>query len=296
MPELPDVELYIGLLREKLVGRTLTGIKLFNPFVLRSVSPKPLDLVGLAVVGLRRIGKRVVIEFPEERFLVIHLMIAGRFRWVEGGSEDVRLGGKISMAAMTFENGALFLTEAGTKKRASIAVVQGESALSEHDPGGIDVLNCSLEQFGKALLAESQTVKKRLTDPHVFSGIGNAYSDEILHAARISPVRRSNSLTPEEIKRLHSAMGCVLRDWVDRLQRQFAGKFPGAGDITAFRPEFAVHGKFGRPCPVCGRPVQRICYADNESNYCAQCQNDGRILADRALSRLLKDDWPRSFD
>jgi len=296
MPELPDVELYIALLRKRLVGRRLATMKVFNPFVLRSVTPTIKELEGRDVVEIHRLGKRVVIEFTDQVFLVVHLMIAGRFRWVEGGTGETRLGGKIAMAAITFENGTLFLTEAGSKKRASLAIVKGEEALAAHDPGGIDVLNCSLQEFSATLRKENHTVKDTLTDPHVFSGIGNAYSDEILHAAGISPVKRNSALTPEEIDRLHSAMKTVLRSWTERLQQEFGDRFPGAGDVTAFRPDFAVHGKFGQPCPVCGKPVQRIRYADNEANYCAQCQNGGRILADRALSRLLKDDWPRKLD
>jgi formamidopyrimidine-DNA glycosylase len=292
MPELPDVELYISLLRERLVGRRLNSLKIYNPFVLRSVVPPPKDLEGRTVVDLRRLGKRIVIGFEDDYFLIVHLMIAGRFRWADGPT-DARLGGKISVAALTFENGTLYLTEAGSKKRASLAVVRGDSALAAHDPGGLDVLTCSLEDFTDVLRRENHSIKDTLTNPHLLSGVGNAYSDEILHAAQISPHRLTKSLTDEEIERLHTQTSQVLRVWTERLKKQFAGKFPGAGDITAFRPDFAVHGKFGQPCPVCGKPVQRICYAENEANYCAQCQNGGKILADRAMSRLLKDDRPK---
>jgi len=296
MPELPDVELYLALLRKRLIGKKLIKLNVFNPFVLRSVAPTAKDLETREVRELRRLGKRIVIGFSDELFLIVHLMIAGRFRWVEGGTADTRLGGKISMASLSFENGTLFLTEAGSKKRASLTIVHGEHALSAHDPGGIDVLTCSVAQFREVLKRENHSVKDVLTNPHLFSGIGNAYSDEILHAARLSPLKRSPTLTDEEIQRLHESMGQVLREWTTRLQAEFGNKFPGAGDVTAFRPDFAVHGKYGEPCPVCGKPVQRIRYADNEANYCAQCQNGGRVLADRAMSRLLKDDWPRTLD
>jgi len=296
MPELPDVELYLTLLRQRLVGHRLVALRVFNPFVLRSVTPPAKHLEGRDVVVLRRLGKRIVFEFSDQFFLIVHLMIAGRFRWMENAVAEARLGGKIAMAALTFDNGTLFLTEAGSKKRASLTVVEGEASLASHDPGGIDVLSCTLSVFEQVLRAENHGIKDTLTNPRLFSGIGNAYSDEILHAAKISPHRLTKTLMSEEIERLHAAMQTVLRDWIKRLEKQFANKFPGAGDITAFRPEFAVHGKFGQPCPVCGKPVQRIVFADNEANYCAQCQNGGRILADRAMSRLLKGDFPRTLD
>ncbi len=295
MPELPDVELYLTLLRRRLIGRKLVQIKLFTPFVLRSVSPPPDDFNGHSVLVIRRLGKRIVLGFSEGLFAIVHLMIAGRLRWVDGPSE-VRLGGKIGTAAFRFEDGTLFLTEAGTKKRASITLVRGEKDLKLHDPGGIDVITCSLADFERTLRSENHTVKDALTTPQLFSGIGNAYSDEILHAARLSPLKRTPALTVEDVERLHGAMVSVLTEWTQRLLQQFGDRFPGAGDVTAFRPEFAVHGKFGQPCPVCGKAVQRIVYAENECNYCAQCQNGGKILADRALSRLLKDDFARSLD
>ena len=294
MPELPDIELYLSLIRKRVEGEALIKLKIFNPFVLRSVAPSIHDLEGAVVIGLRRLGKRIVFEFPNELFLVIHLMIAGRFRWMEGAAVDERHPGKITLAGFFFDNGALFLTEAGSKKRASLVMIQGEAALAAHDPGGIDVLSCSLSEYDQALRSKPHTVKDALTDPRLFSGIGNAYSDEILHAAKLSPLKRTKALREDEVNTLHEATVNVLTDWIDRLKKQFGNQFPGAGDITAFRPDFAVHGKYRQPCPVCGKPVQRIRYADNETNYCATCQNGGKILADRAMSRLLKDDFPRS--
>lgn len=295
MPELPDIELYLSLLRRRVEGRHLTAFKTYSPFVLRSVTPAPREVEGQKVTELRRLGKRIAIGFSGDLFIIVHLMIAGRFRWMDGAGET-KLGGKIAVAALTFDNGTLYLTEAGSKKRASITIVRGKEALMSHDPGGIDVMTCSPTEFRKALLAENHTVKDVLTNPHVFSGVGNAYSDEILHAARIPPHRMSKSLNTLDIAALFLATRTTLEYWTERLQAEFGDRFPGAGDITAFRPDFAVHGKFGQPCPVCGRPVQRIRYADNECNYCAQCQNGGRVLADRALSRLLKGDFPRTLD
>ena len=294
MPELPDIELYRSLLQRLLVGKKLIGCKLFNLFVLRSVTPTVKDLEDCEVVGLRRLGKRIVVEFSGELFLIVHLMIAGRFRWMEGAKAEARIGGKIALAGLYFDSGALFLTEAGSKKRASLTIVKGEASLAAHNPGGIDVMTCSLAEFVEALKSKPHTVKDALTDPHIFSGIGNAYSDEILHAAKISPLKRTKALTEDEITTLHGMTVQVLSYWTEKLRKEFNQKFPGAGDITAFRPDFAVHGKYGHPCPVCSKPVQRIRYADNETNYCATCQNGGKILADRAMSRLLKDDFPRT--
>ena len=295
MPELPDIELYLGLLRKRLVGRRLQSLRVFNPFVLRTVTPAPNDLVGHEVVELRRLGKRIVIAFSDDLFLIIHLMIAGRLRWAEGSDTGIKIAGKIAHAALAFDNGTLYLTEAGSKKRASLAIVLGEKALAAHDPGGIDPLSCTRPEFEQALKSGNHSVKDSLTMPQIFSGIGNAYSDEILHAARLPPHKRTDALTPDDIDRLYESTRNVLTAWSERLAAEFGDRFPGAGDITAFRPDFAVHGKFGKPCPDCGWPVQRIVYADNECNYCAECQNGGRILADRAMSRLLKDAWPRHF-
>lgn len=286
MPELPDIELYIAKLRERLLGKRLVAFRVFGLSVLKSVTPAPKDLEGREVTGFRRIGKRIVIELAGEAFIVIHLMIAGRLRWVDAGVKP--LTGKIVSAIIEFENGCLTLTEAGSKKRASITLVEGEAGLKGHDPGGLEPLSSTLEQFKKALTSENHTVKNRLTDPHVFAGIGNAYSDEILFAAKLPPLRQTQKMTESEIGRLYEATQKVLREWTSRLQSDFANKFPGTGDVTAFRPDFAVHGKFGKPCPVCGNPVKRIRYAENEANYCAVCQNEGKELADRALSRLLK--------
>ena len=277
------------------MGKRLLRLRFFTPFVLRSVDPSPATFESLELLEVRRLGKRIVLGMQGDFFLIVHLMVAGRFRWQEGGSADVKLGGKIASAAMEFENGVLYLTEAGSKKRASITLVRGEEALAALDPGGIDVMTCTVEQFGKMLKSESHTVKDALTNPHLFSGIGNAYSDEILHSAKLSPMKRTGSLTSDEVATLHAVVQDTMLLWTEKLKKQFAKKFPGAGDITAFRPEFAVHGKYGQPCPVCGKPVQRIRYADNETNYCAECQNGGRILADRAMSRLLKDDFPRTL-
>jgi formamidopyrimidine-DNA glycosylase len=286
MPELPDIELYLAKLRERIQGRRLVAFRVFGLSVLKSVEPKPQDLIGKQVLALSRLGKRIVIGFEDDLFVVIHLMIAGRLRWVDPGGKP--LGSKLASAVMEFESGSWFLTEAGSKKRASITIVAGKTNLAVLDPGGAEVQNLSLEAFTKLLKEANQTVKNRLTDPHVLSGIGNAYSDEILFTARVSPLRLSQKLTPEEIQRVYNACRQVLTEWSERLQKQFANRFPGPGDVTAFRPDFAVHGKYGKPCPKCGNPVKRIRYADNEANYCATCQNEGKVLADRAMSRLLK--------
>ena len=293
MPELPDVALYIEALEERIRGRRLDEILLRSPFVLRSVEPPITILHGQTVTSIRRLGKRIVLAFNDEMFLVTHLMIAGRLRWRNPG-EKPGIGPKMLLAVLAFENGALLFTEAGSKKRASLQVVRGESALRALDRGGVEPLEASLEQFYEALTRESHTVKRALTDPRLFSGIGNAYSDEILHAARLSPMKLTRSLSDAEVLRLYDATSTTLRDWIDRLRRHAAGGFPEK--VTAFHDEMAVHGRFKKPCPVCGSPIQRIVYADNECNYCARCQTDGRLLADRSLSRLLKEDWPRSID
>jgi formamidopyrimidine-DNA glycosylase len=293
LPELPDVVVYIEALTRQIVGRRLERIHLLSPFVLRSVDP-PIDtLHGQTVNGVRRIGKRIVLVFADEVFLVIHLMIAGRLRWREPGKKP-GMGPKMILASSEFAHGTLFFTEASSQKRASMQVVRGEAALCALDPGGIEPLEATLEEFHDALTRENHTLKRALTDPHLLSGIGNAYSDEILHAARLSPLKLSRSLSDAEFLRLYDAMRATLVAWVERLRQEVAGGFPEK--VTAFREAMAVHGRFKLPCPVCGLPVQRIVYAANECNYCAKCQTGGRLLADRSLSRLLKGDWPRPID
>jgi formamidopyrimidine-DNA glycosylase len=291
MPELPDVVVYIEALQPRVVGRVLERVRLFNPFVLRSFDPPIEEANGKRVLGLRRLGKRIVIELEGELFLVIHLMIAGRLHWKAKGAKPP---GKIGLAAFDFEDGTLMFTEAGTKRRASLHLVRGESELEAHQPGGVEVLEANLATFGSALRRENHTLKRALTDPHLFSGIGNAYSDEILHRARMSPLTWTRRLGDEEIAALFEATQSTLREWLDRLRAEAGEEFPEK--VTAFRPDFAVHGRFKQPCPVCGTAVQRIRYADNETNYCPRCQTGGKVLADRSLSRLLKDDWPRSIE
>lgn len=291
VPELPDVTIYLEAIETRVLGHPLQKVRLASPFVLRTVEPAPAELVGKTVVALRRLGKRIVLQFDGDLFLVIHLMIAGRFKWLPPGA---KLPGKIGLAAFDFDNGTLVLTEAGSKRRASLHIVRGEEALREHDRGGLEPLEMTLAQFTEALTRERHTVKRTLTDPTTFSGIGNAYSDEILHRARLSPVQMTTNLSPAEIERLFLATQTVLVEWIERLRIEAGEKFPEK--VTAFRPEMAVHGKFDHPCPDCGTPVQRIVYADNETNYCARCQTGGKLLADRALSRLLKGDWPKSID
>jgi formamidopyrimidine-DNA glycosylase len=291
MPELPDVLLYMEALKPRIVNQKLERVRLASPFVLRSVTPPISALNGRTVIGLRRLGKQIVFEFEESLFLIIHLMIAGRFQWKEPGA---RIPGKIGQAAFDFPKGTLLLTEAGTKKRASIHLAQGENALAAFDRGALEVLQSSQEAFRVALTRENHTLKRSLTDPRLFSGIGNAYSDEILHRAKLSPMKLTAKLTDEEIMRLYTATKSTLEEWIDRLRTQAGPDFPSK--VTAFRPEMAVHGRYGQPCPVCATPVQRIVYAENECNYCATCQTQGRLLADRALSRLLKEDWPRNLD
>ena len=293
MPELPDVVVYLDALDRFVVGRRLDRLKLLSPFVLRSVDP-PIDTVnGQTVCAVRRIGKRIVLVFAADLFLVIHLMIAGRLRWREPGKKP-GMGPKLILATFAFPHGTLFFTEASSKKRASIQLVRGEDGLRALDPGGTEVLDATFEQFCDALTRESHTLKRALTDPHLFSGIGNAYSDEILHAAKLSPLKLTRSLSDEESARLHDATRATLLVWIDRLRKDVGDGFPEK--VTAFRDGMAVHGRFKKPCPVCGKPVQRIVYASNECNYCATCQTAGRLLADRSLSRLLRQDWPKSID
>jgi formamidopyrimidine-DNA glycosylase len=291
MPELPDVAVYLEALEERIAGRKILKLRLGNPFVLRTVDPPPSAIAGRTVEALRRVGKRIVLALEGELFVVIHLMIAGRFRWLP---PNAKVPGKLGLAAFDFEHGTLILTEAGSKRRASIHLIQGEDALRALDPGGIEPLEMTLDEFRAALTRERHTLKRTLTDPRTFSGIGNAYSDEILHRARLSPVQMSTNLSDDELARLYHAIRDTLAHWTDRLRKDAAGKFPEK--VTAFRPDMAVHGRYGQPCPDCGSPVQRIVHAENETNYCARCQTGGRLLADRALSRLLKGDWPKSID
>ena len=291
MPELPDVVVYVESLEKRIGGQRLDRVRLISPFVLRTVTPSPAAAEGRRVDAVRRLGKRIVISLEDGLFLVLHLMIAGRLRWLERAK---KLPARITLASFEFANGTLAFTEAGSKKRASLHVVQGEAALAAFDMGGLDVTGADPAAFRERLLRENHTLKRALTDPRLFSGIGNAYSDEILHRARLSPIALTRKLSPEEIARLHQAAYAVLAEWTGRLRAQTGEDFPTG--VTAFRPDMAVHGKFGQPCPVCGAPVQRIVYAENETNYCARCQTGGAILADRALSRLLKSSWPRSID
>ncbi|MBI5434340.1 MAG: formamidopyrimidine-DNA glycosylase [Planctomycetes bacterium] len=291
MPELPDITVYVAHLERRLVGATLDAIRLENAFLLRTVEPKLAEFEGKHVVAIERIGKRIVLAFEGELFLVLHLMIAGRLRWKERGA---KLQKRLALAAFDFDVGTLILTEAGTKRRASLHAVRGRARLAEHDPGGIDVLAADLAEFTRVLQSHNHTLKRALTDPRLFSGIGNAYSDEILHWARLSPLRLTAKLDTSEVARLHDAVRETLTLWIRRLTDETGNEFPEK--VTAFRTDMAVHGRHGLPCPDCGAAVQRIAYADNECNYCARCQNEGRLLADRALSRLLKDDWPRTLD
>jgi formamidopyrimidine-DNA glycosylase len=291
MPELPDIELYRHALRSRVVGQVLERVRLGSPFVLRSVEP-PIDAVaGKRVLNVHRLGKRVVFALEDDLYIVLHLMIAGRLRWKP---PDHELPGRIGLGAFDFENGTLLLTEVSKKKRAALHVCGGERALLEHDPGGVEPLEIAHDEFRDALVERNHTVKRALTDPRIFSGIGNAYSDEILHRAKLSPLIWTQRLAEEEIQRLYDATQNVLSEWVTRLVDQHGNDFPEK--VTAFRPEMAAHGKYGQPCPVCGDPIQRIVFSDRETNYCATCQTGGKLLADRALSRLLKGDWPRSLE
>ncbi len=291
MPELPDIFVYLECLRPRVVGRTMTKVRLTSPFLLRSVAPPLTQVEGKTVRGLRRLGKRIVFEMDDQLFLVLHLMIAGRLHWKAPGAKPP---GRIGLAVFDFPAGALILTEAGTKKRASLHVVQGEDRLAEHQPGGLEVLEADIAAFRTAIQRENHTLKRPLTDPHLFSGIGNAYSDEILHRARLSPLTWTSRLTDSEIARLFEAVQTVLQEWIKRLRAETGDGFPEK--VTAFRGEMAVHGRFGKPCPVCGAAVQRIIYAENETNYCPRCQTNGKVLADRSLSRLLKGDWPSTVE
>jgi len=291
LPELPDITVYLDALERYIVGHRLVDIRLASPFVLRSVDP-PLSAVnGTVVTGVSRQGKRIVIGLEGDRFLVIHLMIAGRLRWRDAGSN---IPGKVGLAAFDFDHGTMVLTEAGSRKRASLHLVQGAEALAQFDRGGLDVFETDLATFSSRLQFQNRTLKRALTDPRILDGIGNAYSDEILHRARLSPVKRTQSLSPEELERLLHAARDSLAEWIERLRQEVGDGFPDK--VTAFRPGMAVHGRYGEPCPVCQTPVQRIRYASRETNYCAHCQTGGKLLADRALSRLLQDDWPRRLE
>lgn len=290
MPELPDILAYIHALESRVVGQTLERIRIATPFLLRTVEPTVEALAGRQVKELQRVGKRIAFGLEGDYWMVLHLMIAGRLHWK---AKDAKLGGKTNLAAFDFPNGSLVLTEAGTTRRASLYLVHGEEALQDIDPGGIDVFTCTIDSFYKALTAENRTLKRSLTDPRILSGIGNAYSDEILHSAKLSPIARTKDLKPEEWERLFESTRSTLSMWIDRFCREAEKTFPEG--VTAFRPEMAVHGKFGKPCPVCANEIQRIRYADNETNYCAFCQTEGKLLADRSLSRVLKSDWPRTL-
>jgi formamidopyrimidine-DNA glycosylase len=291
MPELPDIAAYISALESRIVGQPIERIRLSSPFLLRTVQPSLTDAEGRLVRELRRIGKRIAIGVQGDLWLVLHLMIAGRLHWRPRGA---KLAGRKSLAAFDFPNGSLVLTEAGTKHRASLYLFAGENALQSIDPGGIDVFSSTLDSFREALTAENRTLKRALTDPRILSGIGNAYSDEILHAAQLSPITLTQKLKPEEWQRLFAATRETLSLWIDRLRGEAETGFPEK--VTAFRKEMAVHGRYGEPCPRCGEKIQRIRYADNETNYCARCQTGGKVLADRSLSRLLRSDWPRTLD
>lgn len=296
MPELPDITVYANALGARVVGTALTRVDVFSPSLLKTFEPPLATCAGRTVQGVSRLGKRIVIELEGGVFIVVHLMVSGRFVWSQGKPKTRRPQGKAGLAVFHFETGHLVLTEAATQHRAGVWVVAGQDALNALDPGGIDVLSCSPEEFGRVLRSSNRTVKRALTDPRSFSGIGNSYSDEIIHAARMSPFKTTAGMTDEEVSRLHASATTVLTEWTDRLAREFGDKFPARAQITAFRPDFAVHGKYGSPCPVCGAPVQHIVYSDNETNYCPACQTGGKLLADRAMSRLLKADWPSTLE
>ena len=291
MPELPDIVVYLESLKPRIQGLRLDRVRIANPFLLRTFEPPLKEADGRTVVSLRRLGKRIVIALAPDLFLVLHLMIAGRLHWKKPGAKPP---GKVGLAAFDFPTGTLILTEAGSKRRASLHLVRGEIELARHNPGGLEVLDADEPQFRAALVRENHTLKRALTDPRLFSGIGNAYSDEILHRARLSPLALTQRMSAAEVARLYHAIHATLLEWLDRLRRDVGDGFPEK--VTAFREDMAVHGRFGKPCPVCGATVQRIVYADNETNYCPRCQTGGKVLADRSLSRLLKDDWPRSIE
>jgi len=291
VPELPDIAAYLQALRTRVVGERLEAVRLGSPFLLRSTAPPLAEAAGKTVIGVERIGKRIVFALDGDLFMVLHLMIAGRLHWKKRG---VKVGGRGAVAALDFDDGSLVLSEASPKKRASLHLVRGREGLREFDRGGLEVLDADLPAFREALARESHTLKRALTDPRLFSGIGNAYSDEILHRARLSPAKLTRRLSEDESERLYDAARKVLREWTDRLSREASMRFPEK--VTAFREGMAVHGRYGQPCPVCGTPVQRIVYAENESNYCPTCQTKGRLLADRALSQLLRGDWPKTLE
>lgn len=291
MPELPDLTVYVDALRARIEHRPLEGVRIASPFLVRSVDPPPAAAAGRVVSRVGLLGKRLVITFEPDLHFVIHLMIAGRLRWKGPGAP---IPGRIGLAAFDFPEGTLILTEAGTRRRAALYVVPGDAGLARHDPGGLDVLSADAASFRAALRRESHTLKRALTDPGILAGIGNAYSDEILHAAKLSPFALTSSVSDADLDRLHHAAQDTLRTWIERLRRDTGDHFPER--VSAFRDGMAVHGRYRKPCPVCGAPVQRVRYAENEVNYCATCQAGGRVFADRALSRLLKDDWPRSLD
>jgi len=291
MPELPDILAYMHALRARILNKKIESIRIASPFLLRTAQPSIAEAEGHKVVDLRRIGKRIAIGVEDELWLVLHLMIAGRLQWKEPGA---KLAGRMNLASFDFNDGSLFFTEAGSKHRASLHVVRGDDALYDLDPGGIDVFDCGLEGFKQALRLENRTLKRALTDPRILSGIGNAYSDEILHKAKLSPIIRTQKLSDGEWQRLYEAVCDTLTEWINRFRAEADKKFPSK--VTAFLPEMAAHGKYGQPCPVCGEKIQRIRYADNETNYCARCQTEGKLLADRSLSRLLHSDWPRTLE
>ena len=291
MPELPDVTVYVECLERKLIGETLTEVRMSSPFLLRTFDPPIMETYGKSVLGVERMGKRIVVALHDELYLIFHLMIAGRFRWHDAGA---RLPGKVGLAAFDFSSGTLIMTEASAKKRASLHVVRGSDALAEHDPAGLEIAACSLEEFAARLRSGNHTLKRALTSPRLFSGIGNAYSDEILHKARLSPLAWTSRLSDREVETLHASTVTVLADWTERLRRQVGDGFPRK--VTAFHPEMAVHGRYREPCPRCGDPVQRIIYSSRETNYCATCQTGGQVYADRVLSQLLKKDWPRTLE